>query len=81
MSTVVNSNSSSATVGPSPAGNGNAATGVTPLLQVENVRKTFPKPDGSELLVLDGVQSDAATRDRSWGCSDARARANRRCCV
>ena len=54
MNTVVNSNSSSATVGPSPAGNGNAATGVTPLLQVEDVRKTFPKADG-ELLVLDGV--------------------------
>ena len=23
--------------------------------QVENVRKSFPKPDGGELLVLDGV--------------------------
>jgi len=29
---------------------------VAPLLQVENVRMAFPKPDGSELLVLDGVQ-------------------------
>lgn len=26
-----------------------------PLLQVSDVRKTFPKPDGGELLVLDGV--------------------------
>jgi NitT/TauT family transport system ATP-binding protein len=25
------------------------------LLEVENVRKAFPKPDGSDLLVLDGV--------------------------
>ena len=27
----------------------------TELLQVDNVRKAFPKPDGGELLVLDGV--------------------------
>jgi NitT/TauT family transport system ATP-binding protein len=27
-----------------------------PLLEVEAVRRSFPKPDGSELLVLDGVQ-------------------------
>jgi NitT/TauT family transport system ATP-binding protein len=26
-----------------------------PLLEVEGVRKSFPKPDGGELLVLDGV--------------------------
>lgn len=26
-----------------------------PLLRVESVRKSFPKPDGSELLVLDGI--------------------------
>jgi NitT/TauT family transport system ATP-binding protein len=26
-----------------------------PLLQVQDVRKSFPKPDGSELLVLDGI--------------------------
>ncbi len=25
------------------------------LLHIENVRKAFPKPDGGELLVLDGV--------------------------
>jgi NitT/TauT family transport system ATP-binding protein len=29
---------------------------VAPLLRVEDVRMAFPKPDGSELLVLDGVQ-------------------------
>jgi NitT/TauT family transport system ATP-binding protein len=28
---------------------------VTELLHIENVRKAFPKPDGNELLVLDGV--------------------------
>jgi NitT/TauT family transport system ATP-binding protein len=28
---------------------------VAPLLEVQNVRKSFPKPDGAELLVLDGV--------------------------
>jgi NitT/TauT family transport system ATP-binding protein len=27
----------------------------SPLLEVDSVRKSFPKPDGSELLVLDGV--------------------------
>jgi NitT/TauT family transport system ATP-binding protein len=27
----------------------------TPLLEVQNVRKSFPKPDGAELLVLDDV--------------------------
>src|SRR5580658_5685339 len=26
-----------------------------PLLQVSDVRKSFPKPDGGELLVLEGV--------------------------
>jgi len=28
----------------------------TPLLEVQAVRRAFPKPDGSELLVLDGVE-------------------------
>jgi NitT/TauT family transport system ATP-binding protein len=28
---------------------------VVPLLEVEGVRKSFPKPDGAELLVLEGV--------------------------
>ena len=27
----------------------------TPLLQCSQVRKAFPKPDGEELLVLDGM--------------------------
>jgi NitT/TauT family transport system ATP-binding protein len=31
------------------------ATEALPLLSVENVRKAFQKPDGSDLLVLDGV--------------------------
>ena len=26
-----------------------------PLLEVQNVCKSFPKPDGGELLVLDGM--------------------------
>jgi NitT/TauT family transport system ATP-binding protein len=30
------------------------------LLSIENVRKAFPKPDGSELLVLDGVNLQLA---------------------
>jgi len=56
MSTVVNPNSVSSTT---PTGNGQPAgaavpVGAVPLLQVEDVRKTFPKADG-ELLVLDGV--------------------------
>ena len=29
---------------------------MTPLLEVQGVRRSFPKPDGSELLVLDGVE-------------------------
>jgi NitT/TauT family transport system ATP-binding protein len=33
----------------------------TPLLDVRNVRKSFPKPDGAELLVLDGI--DLALRE------------------
>src|SRR5580698_4890230 len=28
---------------------------IAPLLEVEGVCKSFPKPDGSELLVLEGV--------------------------
>jgi NitT/TauT family transport system ATP-binding protein len=28
----------------------------TPLLNIEGVRKSFPKPDGGELLVLDGIE-------------------------
>ena len=27
----------------------------TPLLEIDTVRKAFPRPDGGELLVLDGV--------------------------
>jgi len=27
-----------------------------PLLEIEAVRRAFPKPDGGELLVLDGIQ-------------------------
>lgn len=29
---------------------------VTPLLETQAIRKAFPKPDGSELLVLDGIE-------------------------
>jgi NitT/TauT family transport system ATP-binding protein len=57
MSSVVNSNSTTTAAGPAPVGNGqsvNGVTGAAPLLQVEDVRKTFPKADG-ELLVLDGL--------------------------
>src|ERR1700675_3290004 len=31
-----------------------------PLLEVHGVRRSFPKPDGSELLVLDGVELSVA---------------------
>jgi NitT/TauT family transport system ATP-binding protein len=31
-----------------------------PLLEVHAVRRAFPKPDGSELLVLDGVELSLA---------------------
>ena len=27
----------------------------SPLLEIDNVRKAFPRADGGELLVLDGV--------------------------
>src|SRR5579862_241345 len=63
MDNSVNSNSATATAGPASVSNGQCAsgavsagapTGVAPLLQVDDVRKTFPKADG-ELLVLDGV--------------------------
>src|SRR5437762_3547125 len=29
---------------------------LTPLLDVQGIRKTFSKPDGGELLVLDGIK-------------------------
>src|SRR5262245_17620115 len=32
----------------------------TPLLEVHAVRRAFAKPDGSELLVLDGVELSVA---------------------
>src|SRR5579862_419116 len=63
MDSSVNSNSATATAGPASVSNGqsasgavgaNAPAGLTPLLQVDDIRKTFPKADG-ELLVLDGV--------------------------
>ena len=61
MNTVFNSNSATATEAargsgqPASGAPGTSATAaVAPLLQVEEVRKTFPKADG-ELLVLDGV--------------------------
>ena len=28
----------------------------TPLLEIHEVRQAFPKPDGGQLLVLDGVE-------------------------
>jgi NitT/TauT family transport system ATP-binding protein len=31
------------------------AIGTAPLLEVDNVRKSFPKPEGADLLVLEGV--------------------------
>ena len=31
-----------------------------PLLEVHGVRRAFPKPDGGELLVLDGVELTVA---------------------
>ena len=30
----------------------------SPLLQCTDVRKAFPKPDGAELLVLEGMNLD-----------------------
>src|SRR6202030_3360923 len=37
-----------------------ATTNVAPLLQVKAVRQAFPKPDGSQLLVLDDLNLDLA---------------------
>src|SRR6202158_5342001 len=37
-----------------------ATTNVAPLLQVKSVRQAFPKPDGSQLLVLDDLNLDLA---------------------
>jgi NitT/TauT family transport system ATP-binding protein len=37
-----------------------ATTNVSPLLQVKSVRQAFPKPDGSQLLVLDDLNLDLA---------------------
>src|SRR5690242_11530341 len=34
----------------------NAVPDTTPLLETNAVRKAFAKPDGSELLVLDGIE-------------------------
>ena len=39
----------------------NAIIETTPLLQVTGIAKSFPKPDGQELLVLDGVSLKLAT--------------------
>ncbi len=37
-----------------------AITNVAPLLRVKSVRQAFPKPDGSQLLVLDDLNLDLA---------------------
>ena len=51
----------------------------TILLDVHDVRRTFPKPGGDELLVLEGVNL-TCERARSSACSAAPARENPRCC-
>ena len=40
--------------------NGNPPVNATPLLQVRAIAKSFPKPDGQELLVLEGVNLQLA---------------------
>ena len=37
------------------------ATNAVPLLQVSEIRKAFPRPDGGELVVLDGVNLQLAS--------------------
>ncbi len=49
------------------------------LLDVQNVRRTFPRGGGEELLVLDDVNL-TFSRARSSACWAVRARANRPCC-
>ena len=52
----------------------------TILLDVHDVRRSFPKPGGDELLVLEGVDLTSAAKARSSACWDARARASPRSC-
>ncbi|MFC0217805.1 AAA-associated domain-containing protein [Pseudochelatococcus lubricantis] len=40
---------------PDPASRGPALPDAAPLLELRGVRKSFPRPDGGELLVLDGI--------------------------
>ena len=35
-------------------------TGAAPLLEVHSIRQAFPRPDGSQLLVLDDLNLDLA---------------------
>ena len=50
------------------------------LLDIHALRQTFPRADGGEHLVLDGIELKLIEA-RSWGFSAARAPANRRCCA
>ena len=50
------------------------------LLDIHDLRQTFPRADGGELLVLDGIDF-SWRRARSSGSSAAPGPASRPCCA
>jgi len=51
----------------------------SPLLQCTEVRKSFPKPDGAELLVLEGMNLEVR-EGQIVGLLADRGRASPLCC-